>query len=126
MRFNREFPTNHTGKFKTHGVWVKPVFPASRSLQGSPQTPYIFDDRCKFEDVADAIHYWYSTKESLRIEYGQAGRDFCLAKGLTAESMSNKIAEMIEYLIDRGPSQRPRYTFKKVTETKYENIGITQ
>jgi hypothetical protein len=54
-----EFATNHTGKYKKHGAWVKPVFPSNRSLQGSPATPYIFDDRVKFEDVADAIMYWY-------------------------------------------------------------------
>ena len=29
----------------TWGEWVKPVWPKSRSLQGSPPTPYIFDDR---------------------------------------------------------------------------------
>ena len=45
---------NHDGRIKEHGSWVKPFDPASRNLQGSPPTPYIFDDRCKWEDAGDA------------------------------------------------------------------------
>jgi hypothetical protein len=45
IRFDGEFATNHMGRYKLHGSWVKPVFPSNRSLQGSPATPYIFDDR---------------------------------------------------------------------------------
>jgi glycosyltransferase involved in cell wall biosynthesis len=37
IRFDGKFATNHTGKYKTHGIWAKPVFPNNRSLQGSPQ-----------------------------------------------------------------------------------------
>ena len=123
IRFNGEFPTNHMGKFKTHGVWAKPIFPSNRSLQGSVPTPYIFDDRCRPEDVADAIHYWWNMDLPLRVEYGLAGRDFCLAKGLTAQQMGEKIIEMTDLLISR-PMTRPRYTFNKVEEKQYENIGI--
>ena len=126
IRFNQEFTSNHTGKFKEHGRWVNPVFPASRSLQGSPQTPYIFDDRCKFEDVAESIYGWWNCPKDVRTGSGAEGRQFCLDNGLTAVQMADKMAEMLTYLIERGPVNRPRYTFKKFTETKYENIGITQ
>ena len=44
--------SNHDGKYKECGEWVFPVFPSNRSLQGSIPTPYIFDDRASFEDVA--------------------------------------------------------------------------
>ena len=111
------------GKFKIHGVWAKPVFPSNRSLQGSVPTPYIFDDRCQPEDVADAMHHWWNMDLPLRVEYGQAGREFCLAKGLTAKQMGEKIIEMTDLLISR-PMTRPRYTFNKVEEKQYENIGI--
>ena len=123
IRFDGEFPTNHMGKFKTHGVWAKPVFPSNRSLQGSVPTPYIFDDRCRPEDVADAMHYWWEMDLRLRVEYGIAGREFCLAKGLTAKQMADKIIEMMDLLISR-PMTRPRYTFNKVESKQYENIGI--
>ena len=124
IRFDGDFATNHTGKYKLHGVWVKPVFPSNRSLQGSPQTPYIFDDRAKYEDVADAIAYWYNTPETLRNEMGVAGREWCLKNGLTSEQMGQKMIHMIDYLFNSNKQPRPRYTLNKVTETKYEKTGI--
>ena len=124
IRFDGEFATNHAGKYKLHGVWVKPVFPSNRSLQGSPQTPYIFDDRAKYEDVADAIAYWYNTPETLRSEMGVAGREWCLKNGLTSQQMGQKMIHMIDYLFNSNKQPRPRYTLNKVTETKYEKTGI--
>jgi glycosyltransferase involved in cell wall biosynthesis len=124
IRFNGDFATNHTGKYKLHGVWVKPVFPSNRSLQGSPATPYIFDDRCKFEDVADAIQYWYETPETLRDQMGLAGREWALKNGLTAEQMGNKMIEMIDYLFESKLETRARYTLTKVTPKQYEKTGI--
>ena len=51
--------SNHDGRYQQHGEWVKPVFPATLSLQGSPLTPYIFDDRCRWDEAGEAIKYWY-------------------------------------------------------------------
>ena len=124
VRFDGEFATNHMGKYKNHGVWVKPVFPSNRSLQGSPATPYIFDDRVRFEEVADAIRYWYDTPETLRESMGQSGRDWCLKNGLTAEQMGQKMIHMIDYLFDSKRNSRARYTLHKVTTKKYEKTGI--
>jgi len=124
IRFDREFATNHDGRYKLHGIWAKPVFPSNRSLQGSPQTPYIFDDRVRFEDVADAIAYWYDTPETLRIQMGQSGREWALKNGLTAQQMGQKMIWMIDYLFESKQVIRKRYTLTPVTETKYEKIGI--
>ena len=124
IRFDGEFATNHTGKYKLHGVWAKPVFPSNRSLQGSPQTPYIFDDRCKYEDVAAAIAYWYNTPETLRQQMGQSGREWALQNGLTAQQMGNKMIEMIDYLFASKLETRARYTLTKVTPKKYKKTGI--
>jgi hypothetical protein len=105
-------------------IWAKPVFPSNRSLQGSPATPYIFDDRCKFEDVADAIQYWYNTPETLRSEMGQSGRAWALQNGLTAHQMGKKMIEMIDYMFAAKQMSRPRYTLNKVTPKQYEKTGI--
>ena len=43
----------------TWGDWVKPIWPSNRSLAGSIPTPYIFDDRCRFDDAGQAIKDWY-------------------------------------------------------------------
>lgn len=125
IKFDTEFTSNHTGRYRRHGSWVKPIFPSNRSLQGSPQTPYIFDDRVAFEDVAAAIYGWYLTDPETRKICGQEGRKFCLENGLTAEQMGNKMIEMINFLFYADSAHRPRYTFNKVTQPEYENIGIT-
>ena len=69
IEFDTHFPSNHDGTYKKHANWAKPVFPACRSVQGSPVTPYIFDDRCDFRDVADAMMYWYKMDDKTRYEY---------------------------------------------------------
>ena len=126
IRFDGEFATNHNGKYKLHGAWAKPVFPSNRSLQGSPLTPYIFDDRVRFEDVADAIMEWYNTPETLREEMGLAGREFCEKNGLTAEQMGNKMIEMFEYFFNMEKEFRPKYSLHKVESKKYELTGIVE
>ena len=124
IRFDGEFATNHTGKYKKHGEWVKPVFPSNRSLQGSPATPYIFDDRVQFEDVAEAIMYWYNISGTQRDKMGATGREFCLTNGLTSEQMGNKMIEMIDYLFTANKERRPMYTLHKVENKEYERTGI--
>ena len=123
IRFNGDFATNHAGKYKLHGRWA-PVFPSNRSLQGSPATPYIFDDRAKYEDVADAIAYWYNTPKATRELFGLEGRNWAMKNGLTAEQMGNKMIEMIDYLFESKLETRARYTLTKVTSKKYEKTGI--
>ena len=60
----------------TWGNWVKPIWPSNRSLQGSIPTPYIFDDRCRWDDAGDAIKEWYDESEEKREEYGMEGHEF--------------------------------------------------
>ena len=124
IQFDGEFATNHNGKYKNHGIWVKPVFPSNRSLQGSPQTPYIFDDRAKFEDVADAIAYWYNMTEENRAACGFEGRQWALANGLTSEQMGNKMIELMNYMFTVNKAPRPTYTLNKVAPKKYKQTGI--
>jgi glycosyltransferase involved in cell wall biosynthesis len=124
IRFDGEFATNHTGKYKKHGSWVKPVFPTNRSLQGSPATPYIFDDRVQFEDVADAIRYWYDMDPKVREAKGICGRVWAMQNGLTAEKMGNKMIEMFNYLFSIQKESRPSYTLHRVEERVYERTGI--
>jgi len=126
IRFDGEFATNHMGRYKKHGLWAKPVFPSNRSLQGSPATPYIFDDRANFEDVAAAIRYWYDIPLYRRSEMAEAGRNWALQNGLTAEQMGNKMIEMINYLFEINKEQRPSYTLNVVEHKKYEKTGIVE
>ena len=125
ITFNSKFSTNHKGRYKlNHGKWAIPVFPTNRSCQGSPLTPYIFDDRCNFEDVGEAMYEWWMMEDSERKKCGEAGRDFCLTHGLTAEQMGNKMIEMIEFMFDTPKEVRPKYRLTKVTKKQYKEMGI--
>jgi glycosyltransferase involved in cell wall biosynthesis len=67
----------------TWGEWAIPVWPSNRSIQGSPETPFIFDDRARFDEVAEKIHEWYKVPQDVRHSNGLAGRAFVT----NAESM---------------------------------------
>ena len=60
----------------THGEWVKPVWPKTRTLAGSPPTPYIFDDRADWLDVSERINDWYETSDEERKECGFKGHEW--------------------------------------------------
>lgn len=80
------------------GSWVNPVWPSNRSLQGSPPTPYIFDDRCSYEDVAKAIRQWYDTLPDRRNECGLEGSEWMKSKeaGMSAKNMGERYINAID------------------------------
>ena len=80
------------------GSWVNPIWPTNRSLQGSPATPYIFDDRSSFEDAAKAIRQWYDTEPQRRKECGLEGSEWMKGteSNMTAKNMGNRFIECID------------------------------
>ena len=98
IEFNEDFGSNHAGRYKKHGRWVNPVFPASINIQGSPQTPYIFDDRCDPRDVAEALFKWWETPATVRAECGQEGRAWAMSEeaGFTAERMCKTMGDAMQ------------------------------
>lgn len=80
------------------GSWVNPVWPSNRSLQGSVPTPYIFDDRCSYEDVAKSIRQWYDTSVDRRIECGLEGSEWMKSKeaGMSAKNMGERYIDAID------------------------------
>ena len=115
--FTPDFPSNHLGSVKEHGEWAVPVYPANRSMVGSPPTPYIFDDRCNVEDAAAAIEEVYNLGPEERNRRGLVGRDWARSDeaGFTAEKMANKVIEVC----DRGFEEftpRPRFELHTITE----------
>ena len=111
--FDSDFPSNHLGTYKKHGEWAFPVYPTSRSLQGSPQTPYIWDDRCTAEDACDRIKEVYNLGHEKRTEVGMKGREWALSDeaGFTSVKMSNKIIDAVDELFD---TWEPREKFELI------------
>jgi glycosyltransferase involved in cell wall biosynthesis len=98
-----ELGSNHRGQYKEHGDWVKPVFPSNISCQGSPLTPYIFDDRVQYEDAGDAIKYWYDLGGEKRKLFGKNGRKYVTDTNInmTAENMCKRMVESVEQMFDK-------------------------
>ena len=55
INFSTEHPSNADGKYKKCGEWAMPMFPKTRSVKGSPLTPYIFATQVSVEDAAIAL-----------------------------------------------------------------------
>lgn len=103
--FNAEWGSNHDGRYTDHGEWVKPVWPKTRSLVGSPPTPYIFDDRCDWKDVQEQLRAWWDMTPSERKEAGRRGREYCLSNypdggGLNMENMCQALIDGIEATLE--------------------------
>ena len=98
----------------TWGEWCKPVWPSNRSLQGSIPTPYIFDDRPRFEDFADALKEWYDMGPDKRKECGMLGHEFVMGNEamMTATAMSQNFILHMETAFEKW-TQRKRYTIFK-------------
>ena len=98
----------------TWGEWCKPVWPASRSLQGSIPTPYIFDDRPRWEDVAVRFREWYETPSEKRREFGLKGREWMLKEevGMSAKHMCDRFIDHMETAWKKW-TPRKRFTMYK-------------
>ena len=110
-----ELGSNHRGEYKEHGEWVKPVFPSNISLCGSPLTPYIFDDRCSYEDAGEALLEWYNEGHEKREEYGEVGRQWVLGEDarMTTKHLSDAFIENIESTLEKW-KPREQYTLEVV------------
>ena len=108
-----ELGSNHLGTYKDHGEWVKPVYPASRSLQGSPPTPYIWDDRCNPEDVAPLLRDFYDMGRKERKKLGKLGAEFCNENQMTAKEMGNNFIKSMNGAFENWKPKN-RYTMEKV------------
>jgi glycosyltransferase involved in cell wall biosynthesis len=95
----------------THGSWTKPIWPTNRSLQGSPPTPYIFDDRPSFEDVAEKLYEWYQTPKDEREKAALEGREWMMREDvcLSAKRMCNRFIEDMDTAFEKWT---PRKQFK--------------
>jgi glycosyltransferase involved in cell wall biosynthesis len=132
MRFENEhgnwftpspkIPSNHTGRYKNHGSWAFPVYPTNRSIQGSPKTPYIWDDRCTAEDAAARIGEVYAMDREMRKDLGKTGRHWAVNEaGFTAEHMGVRAIYAIDKLFNTW-TPREKYELINVNEIKEDTI----
>jgi glycosyltransferase involved in cell wall biosynthesis len=113
-----DFPSNHNGTLTKHGEWAFPVFPTSRSIQGSPTTPYIFDDRCKWEDATERIKEVYNLSRAERKARGLKGREWAIGEaGFTSETQAERVMEAFNELFS---TWKPKEKYEITNATEYK------
>lgn len=79
------------------GNWVYPVWPSNRSLQGSPMTPFIFDDRCDFMEVAEKLGYAFRAGKDHLEKVGMEGHEWVVTEsGMSSEEMGVSFIKAID------------------------------
>ena len=113
LDFDKDFCSNHFGTFKNHGRWAYPVFPSNMSLVGSVPTPYIFDDRCDFRDVAEQMRAIYDAGKEYRDYIGKEARKWVTSDEamMTARWMSKNVIDTINETLN---TWTPRKSFELI------------
>ena len=113
-----EIPSNHRGTYKKQGDWAFPVFPSSRTLVGSPPTPYIWDDTCRPEDATEQIINVYNLSLEEREERGLKGREWAINEaGFTGETQGKRVIEAFDELFSTWKPIE-KFEFINATEVK--------
>ena len=125
--YSEEWPSNHDGKYRNHGDWAKVVWPSNRSIQGSIPTPYIADDRCRFEDIAIKIREWYDTPQQERKKRGLNGREYLLRPetGMSASEMCNRFIEDMDFALENWTPKK-RFKLYKAEKIKVKKTKLTK
>ncbi len=114
-----DVPSNHRGTYKEHGEWAFPVYPTSRSIQGSPPTPYIYDDRCTWEDAFERIKECYSLGRKELKRRGLKGREWALSDeaGFTSTHQAKRVINALDELFDVW---EPREKYEVINANNYK------
>jgi glycosyltransferase involved in cell wall biosynthesis len=98
----------------TYGEWVKPVWPSNRALVGSIPTPYIFDDRCRFDDVADKLKEWYDMIPEKRTECGIQGHKFIMSDDsmMSSKAMADNFISHMDTAFEKWKPRKRYSVFK--------------
>lgn len=113
IEFNGDFGSNNIGRYTKCGKWAYPVFPTALTIQGSPPTPYLFDDITKWEDFAEGMMYWYLMDASKRQKCGDEGRRWARNEGgINSINMAKTFMEGMDFMFEnwRKPQKFDLYT----------------
>ena len=123
LELTQDFPSNHFGTYKKHGKWAVPVFPNNMSLVGSPTTPYIWDDKLDFRELALAIQQVYEMSPETRRENGLAAREWVTSdeSGMSARMMCKNVIKDIDLTLS---SFKPRKTFEFLKTRELDTLEL--
>ena len=117
--YTTDWPSNADKRYTKHGEWAFPMWPTV-TLQGSPQTPYIYDSIININDIKDRMleTYKLGTKELER--RGNSGREYVTDPKIkmTAKNMGTSFIEQVNNMLE---SWKPRERFT-VINTDMEDV----
>ena len=121
--FTPEFPSNHFGTYKKHGEWAIPVFPNNMSLVGSPATPYIWDDKLDFRELAKSLQQAYELTPEERKHKGLKAREWVTSdeSGMSARVMCENIIKDIDLTLN---TFKPRKSFEFIKTTEIPALEL--
>ena len=123
IKFDENFPSNHFGTYKKCGKWALPVFPSNTAMVGSPKTPYIWDDRLHFRELANTLMESYKmSKEEIK-ERGLAGREWVTSDEsmASAKNMNKNIISNFDKLFETW-KPRPNFHFSKIDKLPIKTL----
>lgn len=124
--FDENFCSNHFGTYLDHGSWAFPVWPSNMSLVGSVPTPYIWDDRADFRDIAKQIDALYYVKMNRPNEYTQISkeaREWATSDEsmMSAERMCRNVIDTVEETFATW-KPRARHEFIKIKKLPVKKL----
>jgi glycosyltransferase involved in cell wall biosynthesis len=123
MNFDKDFCSNHFGKYKKCGDWAIPVFPSNISMQGSVPTPYIFDDRVDFRDAAHSIMQVYELGKEERERRGKLAHEWVTSEEsmMSASNMCKGVINHVNEVI-KVFKPKPKFELIKIDSLKRKYI----
>ena len=117
INFSTEFPTNSNGRYKKHGEWAVPMFGKTRSLKGSPPTPYIYATQVDIEDAGLALLKCYNLGREEIQKRGLVGRKWLMSEesNMTVKGMGDGFIKNIDILLENWEPIE-RFDIEKVEE----------
>ena len=122
IKFDENFPSNHFGTYKKCGKWALPVFPSNTAMVGSPKTPYIWDDRLDFRELADTLMESYKMSKKEIKERGLAGREW-VTSDESMQSARRMSENIIKYFDQTFETWKPRNKFEFI---KIDKLPVQQ
>jgi hypothetical protein len=110
---NQEAKWKSDDEKESPGEWCYSCYPETRSLLGSPKTPYIFDDRCDWHSATNGLKYWYNLSRIERKEKGLLGRQYLIENGHTIDQMEKSFKELFDSLFKTW-TPRKRVSFDTI------------
>ena len=117
VNFTSDWPTNSNGRYKKCGEWAIPMFGKTRSLKGSPQTPYIYSTQVDIEDAGLALLSCYNLGKEEIHRRGFKGREWLLSEEakMTSSGMGENFIKNINILFDKWKPIE-KFSVEKVTD----------